>query len=168
MEGDVIPSLLFCNREEDCVMSELMRRHDVKMEEDGMKTLDEQIRRLETAESYLPEVEPWKMLRNDDLTDTLQYLREWKGYQGHMEVVDQIHKDAIRQRDLHIKALADLKRKEKEGKDPERTSAAPWNPDRNRYCCDSCGAYIGKYDKYCNGCGARLTDWTPDGRGKRK
>ena len=50
----------------------------------------------------------------------------------------------------------------------KRTATAPWNPDRNRYCCNQCGAYIGKYDKYCNGCGARLTDWTPDGRGKRK
>ena len=64
-------------------------------------------------------------------------------------------------RDKHIQALKELK--EKTG-----TATAPWNPDRNRYCCDQCGAYIGKYDKYCNGCGARLTDWTPDGRGKRK
>lgn len=46
------------------------------------------------------------------------------------------------------------------------TAAAPWNPERNRYCCDTCGYYVGKYDRFCAGCGRRLTDWTPDGRGK--
>ena len=46
--------------------------------------------------------------------------------------------------------------------------AAPWDPDRNRYCCERCGHYVGKYDAYCGGCGAKLTDYTPDGRGKQK
>ena len=46
--------------------------------------------------------------------------------------------------------------------------AAPWDPDRNRYCCERCGHYVGKYDAYCGGCGAKLTDYTPDGRGKKK
>ena len=49
----------------------------------------------------------------------------------------------------------------------QNIAAAPWNDLRNRYCCDHCGAYIGKYDRFCNGCGRRLTDWKPEGRGKR-
>ena len=49
-----------------------------------------------------------------------------------------------------------------------RSCAAPWEPDRNRYCCEICGHYVGKYDAYCGGCGAKLTDYTPDGRGKQK
>ena len=50
----------------------------------------------------------------------------------------------------------------------EPEAEAPWNPDRNRYCCSKCGAYVGKYDKFCPGCGAKLTDWTEQGRGKHK
>ncbi len=49
-----------------------------------------------------------------------------------------------------------------------RSCAAPWDPDRNRYCCEICGHYVGKYDAFCGGCGAKLTDYSPDGRGKKK
>ena len=89
-----------------------------------MKTLDEVIKGFECCENTDCDNCPYKILFNDDShvpcnqfskdEDALYYLREWKSYQGHMEVVDQIHKDAVRQRDLHIKALADLKKKEYE------------------------------------------------------
>ena len=46
----------------------------------------------------------------------------------------------------------------------ESTAAAPWNPERNRYCCDHCGGYVGKHDKFCPGCGRMLTDWAEAGR----
>ena len=48
--------------------------------------------------------------------------------------------------------------------DSESTAAAPWNTERNRYCCDHCGGYVGKHDKFCPGCGRMLADWTEAGR----
>ena len=48
--------------------------------------------------------------------------------------------------------------------DSESTAAAPWNTERNRYCCDHCGGYVGKHDKFCPGCGRMLTDWKAEGR----
>ena len=46
----------------------------------------------------------------------------------------------------------------------DNKSAAPWNNEKNRYCCERCGHYVGKYDQFCGGCGAELTDWTEAGR----
>ena len=137
------------------------------------KTLDEVIKALECCDTgendsrcgSCPYIGVWGCCHERKI-DALTYLKMYRS--------DQIQYDADRKnweeigiaaRDRyeaaaqkHIDAL----------KEKSRTATAPWNPDRNRYCCDQCGAYIGKYDKYCNGCGARLTDWTPDGRGKRK
>lgn len=42
--------------------------------------------------------------------DAVHYLVEYRACQQHMEVVEQIRQDAVRQRDAHIKALGDLKR----------------------------------------------------------
>ncbi len=46
------------------------------------------------------------------------------------------------------------------------TAAAPYVKDRRRYCCDHCGYFVGKFDKYCPGCGRLLTDWSEKGRAK--
>ena len=45
-------------------------------------------------------------------------------------------------------------------------ATAPYNKDRRRYCGDHCGSFVGKFDRYCSGCGRVLTDWTESGRGK--
>jgi len=47
-----------------------------------------------------------------------------------------------------------------------RTATAPYVKERRRYCCDHCGYYVGKFDKFCAGCGRQLTDWSEQGRGK--
>ncbi len=60
-----------------------------------MKTLDEQIKRMETAATYLPEVEPWKMLRNDDLTDALHYLKEYREKQYELSAMFDEYQAAV-------------------------------------------------------------------------
>lgn len=140
-----------------------------------MKTLDEVIEALERCKRdkcyecpYHEKTHVESCIGKRDI-DAINYLKMYRSDKAQYEIDREqwetagadARKAYEKARDKHIQALKELQ--EKSG-----TATAPWNPDRNRYCCDRCGSYIGKYDKYCNGCGARLTDWTPDGRGKRK
>jgi len=89
-------------------------------------------------------------------SDRIQWEADRKHWNDELAVKMAKLEDAAQK---HVKALKALK--------PNR-AAAPWNPDRNRYCCELCGYYVGKYDRFCPGCGAQLTDWAPEGRGTRK
>ena len=68
-----------------------------------MRTLDELIEEMQLKSD---------VNRNyrEENADVLHYLVEYRACQQHMEVVEQIRQDAVRQRDAHIKALAELKR----------------------------------------------------------
>lgn len=70
-----------------------------------MKTLDEVIESMQLTSD---------VNRNyrEENADVLHYLVEYRACQQHMEVVEQIRQDAVRQRDAHIKALGDLNRNE--------------------------------------------------------
>ena len=75
-----------------------------------MKTLDEVI---ELSENILM----FAHLPKDDTTSTvglaLHYLKSYQSALKQMEENQQIIEDAVRQRDAHIKALAELKNQEK-------------------------------------------------------
>ena len=68
-----------------------------------MRTLDEVIESMQLTSD---------VNRNyrEENADVLHYLVEYRACQQHMEVVEQIRQDAVRQWDAHIKALAELKR----------------------------------------------------------
>ena len=68
-----------------------------------MRTLDEVIESMQLTSD---------VNRNyrEENADVLHYLVEYRACQQHMQVVEQIRQDAVRQRDAHIKALAELKR----------------------------------------------------------
>ena len=68
-----------------------------------MRTLDEVIESMQLTSD---------VNRNyrEENADVLHYLVEYRACQQHMEVVEQIRQDAVRQRDAHIKALGDLNR----------------------------------------------------------
>ena len=78
-----------------------------------MKTLDELITRFETAKSYLPEVEPGMMLREDDFLDALMYLKMYRSDKAQYEIDceqwetagAEARKAYEEARDRHIEAL---------------------------------------------------------------
>ena len=72
-----------------------------------MKTLDELIESMQLTSDV-------NRHYREENADVLYYLVEHREYKKHMELVEQIHQDAVRQRDLHIRALVELKRKQDE------------------------------------------------------
>ena len=117
-----------------------------------MKTLDEVIKALEIC------IDP-KGCGNCPYAD----------YDGAPGCFGEEREDALKHLKKYRKLLDSQKSAEMENKpacvsEMENTAAAPWNPERNRYCCDDCGDYVGKHDKFCPGCGRMLTDWTKEGR----
>lgn len=71
-----------------------------------MKTLDEVIDAMEYEAQYN------NGEQRDFDADALHYLKEYQGMQTLCEANQQKIDDAVRQRDAHIKALAELKRNE--------------------------------------------------------
>ena len=75
-----------------------------------MKTLDEVITAMENLTTC--DDTGFSYIAHDDVVDAVHYLVEYRACQQHMEVVEQIRQDAVRQRDAHIKALGELNRNE--------------------------------------------------------
>lgn len=70
-----------------------------------MKSLDEVIEEMQLKSDV-------NRHYREENADVLHYLVLCREYKKQMEIVEQIKQDAVRQRDAHIKALADLKRNE--------------------------------------------------------
>ena len=68
-----------------------------------MKSLDEVIEEMQLKSDV-------NRHYREENADVLNYLVLCRNYKKQMEIVEQIKQDAVRQRDAHIKALADLKR----------------------------------------------------------